>query len=72
MIAEPALTNIGMIQPAPGFHDALRGLVSQRGALLVLDETHTMVAGPGGLTAQMRPRARPARRRQVDRRAACR
>ena len=51
VLAEPAITNVGVIQPAHGFHAALRRLTSESGALLVLDETHTLVAGPGGLTA---------------------
>jgi glutamate-1-semialdehyde 2,1-aminomutase len=51
VLAEPAITNVGVIQPRDGFHTALRELTSQSGALLILDETHTLVAGPGGLTA---------------------
>jgi glutamate-1-semialdehyde 2,1-aminomutase len=50
VLAEAAITNTGVIQPAEGFHGALRRLVSQSGALLVIDETHTLVSGPGGLT----------------------
>jgi glutamate-1-semialdehyde 2,1-aminomutase len=50
VIAEPALTNIGIVQPVPGFHDALRALTREHGTLLVLDETHTICAGPGGAT----------------------
>jgi glutamate-1-semialdehyde 2,1-aminomutase len=52
VLAEAAVTNTGVIQPAEGFHAALRRLASESGALLVLDETHTLVAGPGGLTAR--------------------
>jgi glutamate-1-semialdehyde 2,1-aminomutase len=52
VLVEPAITNVGVIQPAEGFHTALRQLTSESGALLVLDETHTLVAGPGGLTAR--------------------
>ena len=50
VLAEPALTNIGIIHPAPGFHGALRELTRQTGTLLILDETHTLCAGPGGYT----------------------
>jgi glutamate-1-semialdehyde 2,1-aminomutase len=50
VLAEPAITNAGVIQPVEGFHAALRRLTSQLGTLLVLDETHTLVSGPGGLT----------------------
>jgi glutamate-1-semialdehyde 2,1-aminomutase len=52
VLVEPAITNVGVIQPNGGFHAALRELASECGALLVLDETHTLVAGPGGLTAR--------------------
>ncbi|NLF04298.1 MAG: aminotransferase class III-fold pyridoxal phosphate-dependent enzyme [Actinomycetales bacterium] len=48
VLAEPALTNIGIVLPDPGFHDALRGLTRRYGTYLVLDETHTLCAGPGG------------------------
>jgi glutamate-1-semialdehyde 2,1-aminomutase len=51
VLAEAAVTNTGVIQPAAGFHTGLRRLASEAGALLVIDETHTLVAGPGGLTA---------------------
>jgi glutamate-1-semialdehyde 2,1-aminomutase len=51
VIAEAAITNLGVIQPADGFHAGLRRLTSDAETVLVLDETHTLVAGPGGLTA---------------------
>lgn len=51
VLAEPALTNVGVVQPDGGFHDALRSLTRASGALLVLDETHTLITGPGGLVA---------------------
>lgn len=50
VLAEPAMTNIGIILPDPGFHDALRRLTREHGTLLVIDETHTLCAGPGGCT----------------------
>jgi len=50
VLAEPAMTNIGIILPEPGFHDALRALTRSAGTLLILDETHTICAGPGGCT----------------------
>lgn len=50
VLTEPALTNIGIVHPEPGFHDALRELTRQTGTLLVIDETHTICAGPGGYT----------------------
>jgi len=54
IVTEPALTNIGIVLPEPGFLDGLRRLASQHGALLLIDETHTLSAGPGGMTATER------------------
>jgi len=51
VLAEPALTNIGIVLPEPGFHDALREATRAAGTLLIVDETHTICAGPGGYTA---------------------
>ena len=51
VLTEPALTNIGIVTPDPGFHDGLRALCDRAGTLLVIDETHTLSAGPGGCTA---------------------
>jgi glutamate-1-semialdehyde 2,1-aminomutase len=51
VLTEPALTNIGIVLPQPGFHDALRELTRATGTLLLIDETHTFSAGPGGYTA---------------------
>ena len=50
VITEPALTNIGMVLPQPGFLDALRALTRKYGTLLVIDETHTISTGYGGYT----------------------
>ena len=52
VIAEPVMTNIGIIHPDPGFHDALRTLTRRHGTLLILDETHTICTGPGGYTGE--------------------
>ena len=48
VITEPALTNIGMVLPEPGFLDGVRRLTRQYGSLLLIDETHTISSGPGG------------------------
>ena len=50
VVAEPVMTNIGIIHPEPGFHDALRAVTRETGTLLLIDETHTLCAGPGGYT----------------------
>ena len=52
VFTEPALTNEGVVMPEPGFHDGLRRLTRETGTLLVLDETHTLICGPGGLTRE--------------------
>jgi glutamate-1-semialdehyde 2,1-aminomutase len=51
VLTEPALTNVGIVHPEPGFHDALRALTRETGTLLAIDETHTICCGPGGYTA---------------------
>jgi glutamate-1-semialdehyde 2,1-aminomutase len=50
VLTEPVMTNIGIIHPDPGFHDALREITLRTGSLLIIDETHTLCAGPGGYT----------------------
>ncbi|RTL04168.1 MAG: aminotransferase class III-fold pyridoxal phosphate-dependent enzyme, partial [Acidimicrobiia bacterium] len=52
VLAEPALTNIGIVAPDPGFHDALRRLTAENGTVLIIDETHTICCGPGGATRE--------------------
>ena len=52
VLAEPAMTNIGIIHPEPGYHDALREITRRTGTLLIIDETHTICAGPGGYTRE--------------------
>lgn len=48
VLAEPVMTNIGIILPRPGYHDALRALTRRAGTLFICDETHTLSAGPAG------------------------
>jgi glutamate-1-semialdehyde 2,1-aminomutase len=50
VLAEPALTNVGIVLPDPGYHAALREITRKHGTLLIIDETHTICAGPGGYT----------------------
>jgi glutamate-1-semialdehyde 2,1-aminomutase len=52
VLAEPAMTNMGIVLPDGGYHDALRDLTRKHGTLLIIDETHTISAGPGGCTAE--------------------
>jgi glutamate-1-semialdehyde 2,1-aminomutase len=50
ILTEPVMTNSCMVLPDAGFHDGLRALSRQYGALLIMDETHTLSSGLGGYT----------------------
>ena len=50
LLMEPALTNIGIVLPDDGYLEAVRDVTRRHGVLLVIDETHTICAGPGGCT----------------------
>ncbi|MFI6599494.1 aspartate aminotransferase family protein [Nonomuraea sp. NPDC050536] len=50
VLMEPALTNIGIVLPEPGYLRGVRELTRAHGTLLINDETHTFSAGPGGCT----------------------
>jgi glutamate-1-semialdehyde 2,1-aminomutase len=50
VLAEPAMTNMGIVLPEAPYHEALRALTRAHGTLLIIDETHTLSAGPGGCT----------------------
>jgi len=50
LLMEPALTNIGIVLPEDGFLEAVRDACTRAGTLLIIDETHTLCAGPGGYT----------------------
>ena len=50
VLAEPAMTNRGIILPDPGYHKALRELTRKYESLLIIDETHTLCCGVGGYT----------------------
>jgi glutamate-1-semialdehyde 2,1-aminomutase len=50
ILTEPVMTNSCMVLPDPGFHVGLRALATKYGALLIIDETHTLSSGPGGYT----------------------
>ena len=52
ILAEPAMTNVGIILPEAGYWKAARELARRYGTLLIADETHTICAGPGGCTAE--------------------
>lgn len=50
VLAEPAMTNCGMILPEANFWKRAQALAKKAGALLILDETHTLSTGPSGAT----------------------
>jgi glutamate-1-semialdehyde 2,1-aminomutase len=50
LLMEPALTNIGIVLPEQGYLEGVREITRRHGVLLVMDETHTLCAGPGGCT----------------------
>ena len=51
LIAEPVMTNCGMVLPAEGYLDAVRELCTKYGTYMIIDETHTFSYGYGGYTA---------------------
>jgi glutamate-1-semialdehyde 2,1-aminomutase len=52
VLAEPVMTNIGIIHPDPGYLEALREITRRTGTYLIIDETHTLCTGPGGYTGK--------------------
>jgi glutamate-1-semialdehyde 2,1-aminomutase len=52
VLAEPVMTNIGIIHPDPGYHESLREITRRNGTLLIIDETHTLCTSPGGYTGK--------------------
>lgn len=52
LLMEPALTNIGIVLPEDGYMEEVRAVTRRHGVLLIIDETHTICAGPGGCTRE--------------------
>lgn len=52
VLAEPVMTNIGIIHPDPGYHKALGEITKRTGTTLIIDETHTLCTSPGGYTGK--------------------
>jgi len=52
LLIEPALTNVGIVLPEPGYLEGVRELTRRSGTILIHDETHTICAGPGGVTRE--------------------
>jgi glutamate-1-semialdehyde aminotransferase len=53
LLIEPALTNVGIVLPEPGYLEGVREITRRYGTILIHDETHTICAGPGGVTGAM-------------------
>ena len=53
ILMEPAMTNVGIVLPVEGYLKAVEKLAREFGAKLIIDETHTISVGPGGMTAQL-------------------
>ena len=51
ILMEPAMTNVGIVLPEQGYLTAVQELAKKYGTLLIIDETHTISFGPGGMTA---------------------
>jgi glutamate-1-semialdehyde 2,1-aminomutase len=52
VLAEPVMTNCGIVHPEAGYHEQLRKLCEKYGTLLIIDETHTLCTGTGGYTKE--------------------
>ena len=53
ILMEPAMTNVGIVLPEEGYLHSVGELAKQYGALWIIDETHTISVGPGGMTAAL-------------------
>ena len=53
ILMEPAMTNVGIVLPEDGYLYAVEKLAKKYGALLIIDETHTISVGAGGMTADL-------------------
>jgi len=53
ILMEPAMTNVGIVLPEEGYLYAVEKLAKKYGALLIIDETHTISVGAGGMTADL-------------------
>ena len=53
ILMEPAMTNVGIVLPQAGYLDAVQELAKKYGVILIIDETHTISVGPGGMTADL-------------------
>ncbi|MGA8143275.1 MAG: aspartate aminotransferase family protein [Candidatus Acidiferrales bacterium] len=52
ILAEPVMTNVGIVHPDPAYWESAVELARRHGTLLIMDETHTICAGPSGYTRE--------------------
>jgi len=53
ILMEPAMTNVGIVLPIDGYLKGVEKLAKEFGTMLIIDETHTISVGPGGMTAEL-------------------
>jgi len=53
ILMEPAMTNVGIVMPEEGYLVVVGELAKKYGAVWIIDETHTISVGPGGMTADL-------------------
>jgi glutamate-1-semialdehyde 2,1-aminomutase len=53
ILMEPAMTNVGIVLPDEGYLNAVGELAKKYGAVWIIDETHTISVGPGGMTKEL-------------------
>jgi glutamate-1-semialdehyde 2,1-aminomutase len=53
ILMEPAMTNVGIVLPDDGYLVAVGELARKYEAVWIIDETHTISVGPGGMTADL-------------------
>jgi glutamate-1-semialdehyde 2,1-aminomutase len=53
ILMEPAMTNVGIVEPEAGYLVAVGELAKKYGAVWIIDETHTISVGPGGMTKDL-------------------
>ena len=51
ILMEPAMTNVGIVLPESGYLESVGELAKKYGAVWIIDETHTISVGAGGMTA---------------------
>ncbi len=53
ILMEPAMTNVGIVLPQDGYLETVGNLAKQFGVIWIIDETHTISVGPGGMTKEL-------------------